>query len=52
VDKPRLVSEERARLDTLEARIRSRDAAVPEKMNNRLQALERMRERLSPATGG
>lgn len=51
-DKPRLVLEERGRLDTLEARIRSRDAAEPEKMNHRLDALERMRERLSSATGG
>lgn len=47
--KPRLIREELVRLDTLEARIRSRDTVEPEKMKNRLEALEKMRERLSPA---
>ena len=49
--KPGLIREEQARLDTLEMRIRSRDAAKPEKMNHRLDALEQMRERLLPARG-
>jgi hypothetical protein len=49
--KPRLVSEELERLNALEARIRSRDALAPEKMNTRLGALETMRERLTPAVG-
>jgi hypothetical protein len=50
--KPGLIGEELARLDSLEARIRSRDAVVPERMNHRLEALERMRARLSPQPGG
>ena len=41
-----LVAEELERLSALEARIRSRDAAVPDKMNHRLAALEKMREDL------
>ncbi len=46
-DKPRLISEELARLDLLETRIRSRDADAPDKMHHRLEALEHMRQRLS-----
>ena len=45
-----LIREELGRLSALEARIRSRDAAKPEKMNHRLEALEHMRERLSSTT--
>jgi hypothetical protein len=49
--KPRLIGEELTRLDTLEARIRSRDALEPEKMKNRLEGVERMRERLASPAG-
>jgi hypothetical protein len=49
--KPALVREELARLEVLEGRIRSRDAADPEKMSKRLQALEQLRARLSSAAG-
>jgi hypothetical protein len=45
------VERERARLDTLEARIRSRDADEPEKMERRLLALGKMREALTVADG-
>ncbi|MGH9172600.1 MAG: hypothetical protein ACRD0Z_17325 [Acidimicrobiales bacterium] len=41
-----LTGREAARLDTLEARVRSRDAEDPEKMNRRLVALERLRDAL------
>jgi hypothetical protein len=51
-DRPRLIGEELSRLESLEARIRSRDAGEPEKMANRLEALEQMRGRLSPHSGG
>jgi hypothetical protein len=47
-----LIREELARLDALEAGIRLRDADEPEEMEGRLQALEKMRERLSSAHGG
>lgn len=49
--KPGLILEEQTRLDVLEKRIRSRDAADTEKMEHRLRALERMRERLSSTRG-
>jgi Tfp pilus assembly protein PilN len=51
-DRPRLIHEELARLEALEARIRSGETDDPEKMQNRLHALGRMRERLLPAPGG
>jgi hypothetical protein len=51
-DKPELIREELARLTTLEERIRTRDAAVPEKMAHRLEALETMRVRLSRSPSG
>ena len=38
-----LIANERERLDTLEKRIRERDAAVPEKLERRLGALESLR---------
>ena len=41
------VQRERDRLDSLEARIRSRDAADPEKRDRRLAALEILRTQLS-----
>lgn len=41
-----LVERENARLVQLEARIRSRDAAEPEKMERRLVALGKLREQL------
>jgi hypothetical protein len=47
-----LIDQELARLATLEERIRSRDAAEPDKMQHRLEALEEMRERVSRARGG
>jgi hypothetical protein len=46
-ERPELIRQELDRLEVLEARIRSRDAAEPEKMQTRLAALEKMRERLS-----
>jgi len=42
----RLVQREWARLDELETRIRTRDAADPEKMERRLQALAKLRAAL------
>lgn len=39
-----LVEREFVRLDELEARIRARDAAEPEKLERRLQALAKLRE--------
>lgn len=45
-ERDKLVQRELARLDELEARIRSRDSEDPEKMKRRLQALEAMREML------
>jgi hypothetical protein len=45
-ERSRLVQRESDRLDTLEARIRTRDAADPEKMERRLVALTKLRERL------
>ncbi len=46
-----LATAELARLVTLEARIRSRDASDPTKMDRRLVALEQMREDLRPHLG-
>jgi hypothetical protein len=42
----RLVQRESDRLDTLDTRIRTRDAADPEKMERRLVALAKLREKL------
>jgi hypothetical protein len=42
-----LARQELARLETLEARIRSRDAEEPVKLQHRLEALEEMRERVA-----
>ena len=41
-----LIANERERLDTLEKRIRDRDAALPEKLERRLGALESLRTAL------
>jgi hypothetical protein len=41
-----LIANERVRLDTLEKRIRDRDAALPEKLERRLGALESLRTAL------
>lgn len=49
VERPELIRQELERLSTLEARIRSRDAADPAKMAHRLEALEEMRKRLGAA---
>ena len=46
-ERNRLVQRESARLDELEARIRTRDAGEPEKMERRLQALAQLRAALS-----
>jgi hypothetical protein len=43
-ERVRLVQREGERLDELETRIRTRDAADPEKMERRLLALEKLRE--------
>ena len=45
-ERARLIQRESDRLDQLETRIRTRDAADPEKMERRLLALETMREKL------
>lgn len=45
-ERTRLVQRESGRLDTLETRIRTRDAAEPEKMERRLLALAKLREKL------
>jgi hypothetical protein len=45
-ERSELIRQELGRLVTLEARIRSRDAAEPDKMQKRLAGLEKMRERL------
>jgi hypothetical protein len=45
-ERARLAGRELARLDNLEARIRSRDAGHPEKMARRLHALDDMREQV------
>ena len=45
-DRNQLIQRESSRLDELEARIRTRDAADPEKMERRLQALAKLREKL------
>ena len=50
-ERQQVIREELGRLDTLEARIRSRDAAAPQKMQQRLEALEGMRERIGRAGG-
>lgn len=47
-----LSGRESARLDTLEARVRSRDAEDPEKMNRRLEALEKLRQSLKSGAAG
>ena len=45
-DRSRLAQRESDRLDVLETRIRTRDAAEPEKMERRLLALLKLREKL------
>lgn len=45
-ERSRLVQRESARLDELEARIKSRDAGEPEKMGRRLEALAKLRAAL------
>lgn len=45
-ERSRLLQRESGRLDTLETRIRTRDAADPEKMERRLGALAKLREKL------
>ena len=50
-ERPELIRQELARLATLEERIRSRDAAEPEKMQHRLGALEGMRDRFARLPG-
>lgn len=45
-DRKDMVVREHQRLDALETRIRSRDAAEPEKMERRLEALAKLREGL------
>lgn len=45
-ERSELVERENARLVQLEARIRTRDAAEPEKMERRLLALGKLREQL------
>jgi hypothetical protein len=45
-ERAQLTKRESARLDQLETRIRTRDAADPEKMERRLGALGKMREML------
>ena len=46
-ERARLVQRESDRLDTLDTRIRTRDAADPEKMERRLLALSKLREKLA-----
>ncbi|HZT65471.1 MAG TPA: hypothetical protein VFA11_06760 [Acidimicrobiales bacterium] len=46
-ERKQIVVREHQRLDQLEIRIRSRDAAEPEKMNRRLEALAKLREGLA-----
>lgn len=45
-DRTQIVVREHERLDALEARIRDRDAAEPEKLERRLTALAKLREGL------
>jgi hypothetical protein len=45
-ERGRLIQRESDRLDELETRIKTRDAAEPEKMERRLQALAKLREAL------
>lgn len=45
-EREQLIVSEQGRLDTLEKRIRERDAAVPEKLARRLGALESLRTAL------
>jgi len=45
-ERSRLTQRESDRLDQLETRIRTRDAADPEKMERRLLALAKLREKL------
>lgn len=46
-ERPELIRQELQRLDALEERIRSRDAADPAKMQHRLRALEEMRDEVA-----
>lgn len=46
-ERSRLVQRESDRLDQLEIRIKTRDVAAPEKMERRLQALAKLREKLA-----
>ena len=48
-ERARLIQRESVRLDELEARVRTRDAAYPEKMERRLLALAKLREKLGPS---
>lgn len=45
-DRQRLVEGEEERLDRLEKRIRTRDAADPEKLTRRLRGIDKLREAL------
>jgi argininosuccinate lyase len=45
-DRQQLIVSEQERLDTLEKRIRERDAELPEKLERRLGALESLRTSL------
>ena len=45
-DRGQIVAREHERLDKLEARIRDRDAAVPDKLERRLTALATLRQGL------
>lgn len=47
-ERAQLVAGEEARLDQLEQRIRTRDAADPEKVKRRLQGVDKLREDLRP----
>lgn len=48
-ERQEVIRQELGRLASLEARIRSRDAAAPEKLDHRIRALEEMRQRLERA---
>lgn len=48
-EKREVIRQERERLASLEARIRSRDAGDTERLDHRLSALEEMRHRLGIA---
>lgn len=47
-ERQRLVSNEEARLDRLEQRIRDRDAAEPDKVTRRLLGVDKLREAIRP----